>query len=213
MYYNMRNQKTLAELAPHTRSAALKLYEYGVKIGLDILIYDARRTIEEQAENVRRGVSWTMKSYHLCGQAFDFVPVKNGKADWGGYSDPKVIKWVEHAKLLGFEWGGTWKGAVDKPHMQYEYKGYGTDEKSTKATKPVTKPVVTKKPVASKPVPSKPVPSKTVPSKTVSLVDYLKSKNMNSSFASRETLAKKYGITRYSGTAEQNTLLLKMLQK
>lgn len=203
MYYNMRNQKTLAELAPHTRAAAQKLYQFAIDNDIDILIYEGRRTIEQQREYVNRGASQTMKSYHLCGQAFDFVPVKKGKADWAGYSDKKVIQFVEHAIRLGFEWGGSWKSFVDKPHLQFNYLGYGTDETSTLATKPVTKPVVTKKPVTKKPVAIK----------HTSLVDYLKSKKMNASFASRETLAKKYGISRYAGTAEQNTLLLKMLQK
>jgi len=212
MYYNTRNHKTIAELAPHTRSAALKLYEYGIKIGVDILIYDARRTIEEQRRNVLNKVSWTMKSYHLCGQALDFVPVKKGKADWNGYSDPLVIKWVEYAIRLGFEWGGSWKGAVDKPHLQFEYLGYGTDETSSAATKPVTKPVVTQKPVTVKPQP-KPVKPKPVITSPVSLVDWMKSHKMKSGFTDRALLAKKYGIVRYAGTAEQNTKLLKLLQK
>ncbi|MGG3561644.1 LysM peptidoglycan-binding domain-containing protein [Neobacillus rhizosphaerae] len=44
--------------------------------------------------------------------------------------------------------------------------------------------------------------------KTNSLVDYLKSINVDSSFANREKLAKKYGIAKYKGTADQNAKLL-----
>lgn len=45
-----------------------------------------------------------------------------------------------------------------------------------------------------------------------SVVDYLKSKGKDSSFSSRKGLAGQYGITNYTGTASQNTNLLKALQ-
>lgn len=44
-----------------------------------------------------------------------------------------------------------------------------------------------------------------------SIVDTLESKNQNSSFSSRAALAKQMGIQNYKGTAEQNMLMLKML--
>lgn len=47
----------------------------------------------------------------------------------------------------------------------------------------------------------------------VSIVDYLNSKQQDSSFGARTTLAKQYGIADYGGTAEQNTLLLSKLQQ
>lgn len=48
--------------------------------------------------------------------------------------------------------------------------------------------------------------------KTSSLVDYLKSIGEDSSFANRKKLAKEYGIKNYSGTAAQNTNLLKKMR-
>lgn len=47
---------------------------------------------------------------------------------------------------------------------------------------------------------------------TGSLVDYLNNKKKDSSFTARKKLAGKYGIRNYTGTAAQNTLLLKKLQ-
>ena len=44
-----------------------------------------------------------------------------------------------------------------------------------------------------------------------SLVDALKKINVNSSFENRKNIAKKNGITNYSGTSKQNTQLLKLL--
>ncbi|GGB41852.1 hypothetical protein GCM10011409_19230 [Lentibacillus populi] len=48
--------------------------------------------------------------------------------------------------------------------------------------------------------------------KTHSIVDYLKSIDVNSSFANRKKLAAKYGIKNYSGTASQNAQLLKKMR-
>ena len=135
MYYDKRNRAALAELAPNTKAAALKWYDFLKKEGIDLLIYDARRTEAEQRANVASGASQTMKSYHLVGQALDFVPVKNGKAIWNGYESADIKKAIKEAKRLGFEWGGDWRGFVDKPHLQYNYKGYGTD-KTLSASKP-----------------------------------------------------------------------------
>ena len=46
-----------------------------------------------------------------------------------------------------------------------------------------------------------------------SIVDYLKSRGMDSSFNARKNLASQYGISNYSGTAKQNTSLLKTMQQ
>lgn len=63
--------------------------------------------------------------------------------------------------------------------------------------------------VEDKPAASKPA---TKPSGSLGLVDWMKSKGMNSSFNNRKKLAGQYGISNYSGTAAQNTKLLAKLQ-
>lgn len=45
-----------------------------------------------------------------------------------------------------------------------------------------------------------------------SIVDYLKSKGQDSSYSARKKLAGQYGISNYSGTASQNTQILKAIQ-
>lgn len=45
-----------------------------------------------------------------------------------------------------------------------------------------------------------------------SIVDYLKSKGQDSSYNNRKNIANQYGITGYTGTASQNTNLLKAMQ-
>lgn len=128
MIYETRNLQNINKLAPHTKAAALQWLDYCKKNGIEVLVYETTRTEEEQRENIKKGVSWTMKSYHLVGQALDFVPVDSkGNALWNGYSLPQVQKAIQYAKSIGFEWGGDWT-EKDMPHLQYNYKGYGTDK-------------------------------------------------------------------------------------
>lgn len=137
MKYDKRNRENLAKLADHTKEAALKWYDYLIKNNIEVLIYSTIRTVEEQKANVAKGVSQTMKSYHIVGQALDFVPIVNGKEDWNGYASSDVKKAIAEAKRLDFEWGGDWKGFVDRPHLQFNYKGYGTDTFGKAAAKEV----------------------------------------------------------------------------
>jgi len=46
-----------------------------------------------------------------------------------------------------------------------------------------------------------------------SLVDYMKAKGMDSHFANRLDLAKKYGIKAYTGTASQNKIIMRKLKE
>ncbi|PGO32322.1 peptidase M15 [Bacillus cereus] len=128
MKYHTRNVDNLNKLADNTKAAAFKWYQYCVDNGIEVLIYETIRSIEQQRENVRKGASQTMRSYHLVGQALDFVPINSsGTEDWNGYNKEPWASAIRYAKNIGFEWGGDWQGFVDSPHLQYNYKGYGTD--------------------------------------------------------------------------------------
>lgn len=194
MFYDKRNEQNLAKLADNTKRAALAWYAYCKENNINVLIYETIRTKEKQAEYVKAGSSLTMTSYHLVGQALDFVLVDDrGNCLWNGYHTPKAKQAVSYAKRMGFTWGGDWSGFVDSPHLQFNHRGYGTD---TFTGKPVYKDT----------------PIVIAPKKFTSIVDYLKYHKQNSSYAARQQLAAKYGIKDYRGTADQNTKLLNMLQ-
>ena len=69
---------------------------------------------------------------------------------------------------------------------------------------------------SSKPSSSKPTQSsrlnKTNSNNELGLVDWMKSKGMDSSYSNRKKLAAQYGISNYSGTAAQNNKLLSKLK-
>lgn len=192
MIYRSRNLQNVAKLSVNTKTAAKKWISLCEEHGLQILIYETKRSILQQKKNVAKGVSQTMRSYHLVGQALDFVMVDDeGHALWEAYHSAKCKKAVSLAKECGFEWGGDWSSFPDAPHLQLVYKGYGSD-------------------------PSTGVPSKVKKREKVihneSLVDYLAGHEIDSSFKNRKSLASKYGIKDYKGTANQNKALLKKIK-
>ncbi|HFK6923190.1 TPA: DUF5776 domain-containing protein [Listeria monocytogenes] len=194
-YYYSRSLANVNKLADNTKAAARKLLDWSESNGIEVLIYETIRTKEQQAANVASGASQTMRSYHLVGQALDFVMTKSKTVDWGAYRSDKGKKFVAKAKSLGFEWGGDWSGFVDNPHLQFNYKGYGTDTFGKGA--------------ASANVPAKP---NTQSNSSLGLVDYMNMNKLDSSFANRKKLASSYGIKNYTGTATQNTTLLAKLK-
>ncbi|NVT40910.1 M15 family metallopeptidase [Listeria monocytogenes] len=194
-YYYSRSLENVNKLADNTKAAARKLLDWAENSGIEVLIYETIRTKEQQSANVANGASQTMRSYHLVGQALDFVMAKGKTVDWGAYRSDKGKKFVAKAKSLGLEWGGDWSGFVDNPHLQFNYKGYGTDTFGKGAS-----------------TSNSSKPSANTNTNSLGLVDYMNMNKLDSSFANRKKLAAKYGIKNYSGTASQNTTLLAKLK-
>ncbi|ECB9836179.1 M15 family peptidase [Listeria monocytogenes] len=194
-YYYSRSLANVNKLADNTKAAARKLLDWSENNGIEVLIYETIRTKEQQAANVANGASQTMRSYHLVGQALDYVMAKGKTVDWGAYRSDKGKKFVAKAKSLGFEWGGDWSGFVDNPHLQFNYKGYGTDTFGKGAS-----------------TSNSPKPSANANTNSLGLVDYMNLNKLDSSFANRKKLANQYGIKDYKGTATQNTTLLAKLK-
>ncbi|HHS7108313.1 TPA: M15 family metallopeptidase, partial [Listeria monocytogenes] len=194
-YYYSRSLANVNKLADNTKAAARKLLDWSESNGIEVLIYETIRTKEQQAANVASGASQTMRSYHLVGQALDFAMTKGKTVDWDAYRSDKGKKFVAKAKSLGFEWGGDWSGFVDNPHLQFNFKGYGTDTFGKGAS-----------------TSNSSKPSANANTNSLGLVDYMNLNKLDSSFANRKKLATSYGIKNYSGTATQNTTLLAKLK-
>lgn len=98
----------------------------------------------------------------------------------------------------------------DQNYMLIDYpskiksKGLNGFKKSTTPSEPVEKPKDEKPKVTY---------YKKCSSKYISIVDALKSIDVNSSFANRKKIANKNGIKNYSGTPEQNTKMLNLLKQ
>lgn len=94
---------------------------------IDFTVLEGLRTEEQQRENVRKGVSQTMKSRHLTGHAVDVVPLVNGDVSWDWkhyYPLAEAMKTAASQLGISIEWGGDWKTLKDGPHFQLPWAKY-----------------------------------------------------------------------------------------
>lgn len=123
MHYDERNRRELDKLGDKTKKVAYDWYQYCIDNEINILITETLRSLETQKSYVAKGASQTLRSYHLVGQALDFVPVvSGGKIDYSLYGKAPFNKAVTYGKKF-FTWGGDWTSIVDKPHFQYDKIG------------------------------------------------------------------------------------------
>lgn len=107
-----KGQEILATRKQALQDVINKSFE---KMPFDITILASTiRTVEEQKANVAKGVSWTMKSKHLTGEAVDMAPYP---VDWNNLE--RFVQMAEvvlaTAKEMGIPivWGGTWKETTE----------------------------------------------------------------------------------------------------
>lgn len=120
--------RRLDDLSPRMMPLAMQLIARCVEAGIMVMIVDTARTAEEQAANVAKGVSWTLKSKHLTGDAIDICPYSvydlhgPDKLQWDG-GDPIWRKIGAIGEDLGLKWGVIKNGVqVDPGHFEYREK-------------------------------------------------------------------------------------------
>lgn len=101
--------------------------ELCVARGLDFIITDGHRTMEEQVEYVKTGKSKTLKSRHLGGFAVDYVGLVDGRVTY----DPAVMTAIAECfkraaakRKVPIVWGGDWQKFKDMPHIQLAAERY-----------------------------------------------------------------------------------------
>lgn len=113
-----------AGLKPKVRRLMNAFVAECAKQGITILVTQGVRTVAEQNALYALGRTKPGKivtnakggtSFHNFNVAFDICFLINKKASYTGPWD----KVGAIAEKLGLEWGGRWKGLVDKPHFQY----------------------------------------------------------------------------------------------
>jgi len=85
----------------------------------DFAVHDGLRTIEEQREYVRRGVSKTMNSMHMkqadgFSHAVDLVPYINGQLRWEWkpiFHIAVAVRLAAEELNVALTWGGVWDRA------------------------------------------------------------------------------------------------------
>ncbi|GGB44399.1 peptidoglycan L-alanyl-D-glutamate endopeptidase CwlK [Lentibacillus populi] len=137
-YIDQGENTTLpTELHPTVEKKKNTLLKKTTAIGIDVVITEGVRTVEEQDDLYAQGRSKKGEiithskggeSYHNYGLAFDYA-LQNGEGEiiWdlqydgnqNGESDWFEV--ADIAKSLGFTWGGDWKHFTDYPHLQMDF--------------------------------------------------------------------------------------------
>lgn len=100
---------------------------------IPFMVMEVERDLATQRANVKKGVSWTMRSRHLpskdgLARAADLVPIDaQGKPIWAWpvyYKLAEIIKKAAIQVKIPIEWGGDWKKNKDGPHWQLPWAKY-----------------------------------------------------------------------------------------
>lgn len=115
-----RSLKNIYSLDIDFAKRVLDWYENCLQEGLDILIYCGYRSSDEQNTLYRQGRETSGKivtnarggqSFHNYGRAIDFVPLKNGKANWGDTKSYKKAQEIgKKYNLRSLSW--------EQPHLE-----------------------------------------------------------------------------------------------
>jgi hypothetical protein len=105
--------RALNDLSPEMRPLAVEFLARLVENGIHVMVIETKRTPEQQALNLKNGVSWTPNSRHLTGDAIDICPyafwdlLGPDKLQWDG-GDPIWSKIGAIGEACGLIWGGRW---------------------------------------------------------------------------------------------------------
>lgn len=116
--------RRLDDLSPKMRPIAYEFLARLVEAKIAVLIVTTSRTIVEQQAAVDAGVSWTMNSKHLTGDAIDVVPFRQyilhgeNKLQWDD-KDPVWAKIGAIGEKIGLKWGVVRGGKrIDLGHFE-----------------------------------------------------------------------------------------------
>jgi peptidoglycan LD-endopeptidase CwlK len=122
----MTNSRNINDLNPKVAAMCREFVAKCKAQGITILITSTYRDYASQAAlyaqgrtapgskvtNARPGYSW-----HNFRCAFDFVPIKGGKAQWNDAAT--FAECGKIAESCGLEWAGRWKTFKELAHCQY----------------------------------------------------------------------------------------------
>lgn len=116
--------RALDDLSPRMKPLACELLARCVEAGIMVMVVDTLRTPAEQQANVAKGVSWTLNSKHLTGDAIDICPYETyalhgpDKLQWDG-TDPIWARIGAIGQAVGLKWGVIKNGQqIDPGHFE-----------------------------------------------------------------------------------------------
>lgn len=119
--------RALNDLSPRMRPVAFEFLARLAEAGICVMVITTSRTQAEQQDAYNRGVSWTLNSKHLTGDAIDVCPYEvytvaagGDKLQWDA-SDPVWKKIGAIGQALGLKWGVVKANGqrIDPGHFEY----------------------------------------------------------------------------------------------
>lgn len=125
--------RKITDLDPRMQTLCQQFLDRCKAAGIDVLITCTYRSNDEQAQLYAQGRTAPGKivtnakpgqSKHNCtlngqpaAQAFDVVPLLNGKPEWNA-KHPAWATMGSIGEALGLEWAGHWRTFKEMPHFQ-----------------------------------------------------------------------------------------------
>lgn len=122
--------RKIEDLIPEMQEKAKLFAVRMAEAGISFMFTCTRRTQAEQDALYAQGrtapgriVTWTTKSKHIGGKAFDIAILSNGKPTWDvkvsvdGDSIPDYQEAGKIGEAVGLRWGGRFK-SPDMPHFE-----------------------------------------------------------------------------------------------
>ncbi|ORM68536.1 hypothetical protein HA48_20340 [Pantoea wallisii] len=107
--FGYKSKNNLAGVAPQL---VLVLYSAIKSSPVDFCVFEGRRSLERQRMLVAKGLSKTLNSKHLTGEAVDLVPLIKGHLTW---EDRAAFRLIRNAMFdaaskqdVQIRWGGDW---------------------------------------------------------------------------------------------------------
>lgn len=118
--------RKLDDLSNRMRPVAFQFLARLTEAGIPVMVITTSRTAAEQADAVARGVSWTLQSKHLTGDAIDVCPYDQfalhgpDKLQWDD-TDPVWLKIGAIGQACGLKWGVVKANGqrIDLGHLEY----------------------------------------------------------------------------------------------
>lgn len=108
----------LEDLDERFKPFAVRLLAEAAYQGIELAVICTRRTEQEHAANVAKGVSWVKRSKHCDGLAIDVCPIRLLREKFWAPASPLWEELGDLGEILGMRWGGRWRQR-DLGHFEY----------------------------------------------------------------------------------------------
>lgn len=106
--FSRRSENNLATIKPALSAVVRRALELTT---VDFVVIEGLRTLQKQKEYVKKGVSQTMNSKHLTGDAVDLMAYIGNRGSWEMplyFEIAEAMRRASEELAVDIRWGGAW---------------------------------------------------------------------------------------------------------